>query len=53
MQRNCKPKSKKLTKLEEEVIERHILKLDLQGFAPTLCAVQDIADKLLSKRNSG
>ena len=46
-------KLKKLTKLEEEVIVRHILELDLQGFALKLCAVQDMADKLLNKRHSG
>jgi hypothetical protein len=33
--RDCEPKSKKLTKLEEEVIVKHILDLDSQGFAPT------------------
>ena len=42
------PNSKKLTKLKEEVIIRHILDLDSRGFAPTLGAVKDIADKLLA-----
>ena len=51
--RNCKPNLKKLTKLEEEVIIRHILDLDTRGFAPTLGAVQDMADKLLAKRSAG
>ena len=51
--RDCEPNSKKLTKLEEEVIIRHILDLDTRGFAPTLGAVQDMADKLLAKRSAG
>ena len=50
--RDCQPKSKKLTKLEEEVIVGYILDLDLRGFAPSLDAVRDIADKLLSKLTS-
>jgi hypothetical protein len=35
------------------VIVRHILDLDLRGFAPTLGAVQDMADKLLTARDAG
>jgi hypothetical protein len=30
-----------------------MLELDSRGFAPTLCAVRDMADKLLSKRGAG
>ncbi|KAH7548611.1 FAD/NAD(P)hypothetical proteinbinding domainhypothetical proteincontaining protein [Bipolaris maydis] len=37
-QRDCQPNSKKLTKLEEEVIVDHILDLDLRGFSPTYAA---------------
>jgi gamma-glutamylcysteine synthetase len=37
--RDCEPNSKKLTKLEEEVITRYILDLDSRAFAPTLGAV--------------
>ena len=51
-QRDCQPKLKKITKLEEEVIVGYILDLDLQGFAPSLDAVRDMADKLLSKRGA-
>jgi hypothetical protein len=51
--RDCEPKSKKLTKLEEEVIIGHILDLDLRGFAPSLGAVRDMADKLLAERGAG
>ena len=50
--RNYKPKSKKLTKLKETVIYNYIINLDKQGFAPTLNAIQVIADRLLSKRGS-
>jgi hypothetical protein len=52
LRRNCQPKLKKLTKLEEEVIVRHILDLDLQGFAPSLNAIREIANKLLTKRGA-
>ena len=44
------PNLKKLTKLKEEVIVRYILDLDLRGFAPTLGAIHDMADKLLAGR---
>jgi hypothetical protein len=50
--RDCEPNSKKLTKLEEEVIARYILDLDSRGFAPSLGAIQDIADKLLTERSA-
>ena len=46
--RDCQPNSKKLTKLEEEVIVDYILDLDLRRFSPTYAAVRDIADKLLA-----
>ena len=46
---DCKPKSKKLTKLEETVIYDYIINLDEQGFAPTLNTVQAIADRLLGE----
>ena len=51
--RDCQPNSKKLTKLEEEVIVDHILDLDLRGFSPTYEAVRDMADKLLAARGAG
>jgi len=35
------------------VIVRHILELDSRGFVPTLGAVQDMADKLLTERGAG
>ncbi|USP80258.1 hypothetical protein yc1106_07532 [Curvularia clavata] len=51
--RDCQPNSKKLTKLEEEVIVDHILDLDLRGFSPTYAAVRDMADRLLAARGAG
>ena len=50
--RDCQPNSKKLTELEEEVITRHVLDLDARGFAPTLGAVRDMANKLLAERGA-
>jgi hypothetical protein len=51
--RDCQPNSKKLNQREEEVIIRHILNLDIRGFAPTYEAVRDMADKLLAARGAG
>jgi hypothetical protein len=42
----------KLTATEEQTIVRYILDLDSRGFAPRLCEVADIADKLLAVRGS-
>lgn len=46
-------KSQKLTNLEEEVIVRYILDLDLRAFPPRHSAVEDMANQLLTKRNGG
>ena len=51
--RDCQPNSKKLTRLEEEVIVKHILDLDSRGFPPTHDAVRHIANKLLAERGAG
>jgi hypothetical protein len=40
----------KLTPSEEDTIVQYILDLDARGFAPRLCEVADMADKLLSTR---
>ena len=40
----------KLTATEEQTIVQYILNLDSRGFAPLLCEVADIADKLLAVR---
>ena len=45
-----KANSLKLTKLEEQVILRNILKLDSRGFAPRLASVKDIANFILESR---
>ena len=50
---DCQPNSKKLTRIEEEVIISHVLDLDQRGFAPTYAAVRDMADKLLAARGAG
>jgi hypothetical protein len=42
----------KLTATEEQTIVRYILDLDSRGFAPQLCEVADMADKLLGVRGS-
>ena len=52
LQRDCEANLKKLTKLEEEVIKQHILNLDSRGFAPTLSAVRDMANKLCTERGA-
>jgi hypothetical protein len=50
--RNCEPNSKRLTKLEEEAIVERILEQSLRGLPPSKPNVQDIADRLLRKRNA-
>jgi hypothetical protein len=40
----------KLTATEEQTIVRYILDLDSRGFAPRLCEVADMANKLLGVR---
>ena len=40
----------KLTQTEEKTIVRYILNLDSQGFAPRLCEVEDMANKILATR---
>ncbi|KAL5375218.1 hypothetical protein PMIN02_013148 [Paraphaeosphaeria minitans] len=40
----------KLTSTEERILVRTILDLDARGFAPRLCEVADMADKLLAAR---
>ena len=48
--RDCEPRSKRLTKLEEEVILQRILDKNLRGVPPSKLHVQDMADRLLRDR---
>jgi hypothetical protein len=48
--RDCTLNRQKLTTTEEQTIVRYILDLDSRGFAPRLCEVADMADKLLAAR---
>jgi hypothetical protein len=48
--RDCTPNNQKLTATEEKTIIQYILDLDSRGFAPRLCEVADMADKLLGVR---
>jgi hypothetical protein len=48
--RDYEPNSKRLTKLEEEVILDYILDLSLRGVPPTRALVRDMADRLLRER---
>jgi hypothetical protein len=46
------PNCRKLTTTEEQTIVRYILNLNARGFAPRLCEVSDIANKLLAVRDA-
>jgi hypothetical protein len=46
------PNCQKLTTTKQQTIVRYILDLESRGFAPRLCEVADIADKLLAERGS-
>jgi hypothetical protein len=50
-QRDYEPKSKRLTKLEEEAIIQRVLKESLRSIAPSKACVQDIANRLLRERS--
>src|SRR4051794_1964251 len=52
-QANYHPIGRKLTATKEQMIVRHILDLDSRGFAPRLCEVVDMADKILAARGGG
>ena len=40
----------KLTETEEQTIVQYILNLDSRGFAPRLCEVEDMVNKILASR---
>jgi hypothetical protein len=48
--RDCEPKSKRLTKLEEEAIVQRILDESLRGLPLSKAHIQDMADRLLEER---
>ena len=45
-----RPNRHNLTETEEQTIVRYILDLDSRGFAPRLCEVEDMANKILGSR---
>jgi hypothetical protein len=49
--RQIRPGISKLTVTEEQTVVRYILNLEARGFAPRLCEVADMADKLLAVRS--
>jgi hypothetical protein len=46
------PNGLKLTRTKEQTIVQYILDFDSRGFAPQLCEVSDMADKVLGVRGS-
>jgi iron-sulfur cluster repair protein YtfE (RIC family) len=50
-QQEAPPNSQKLSATEEQTIVQYILNLNSRGFAPQLCKVADIADKVLAVRS--
>ena len=48
--RDCEPNSKRLTKLEEEVILQNVLEASLRGVPLTKALIRDMADRLLRER---
>jgi hypothetical protein len=51
-QRDCKPNSKQITKLEEEVIIQRVLNSSLRSIPVSKADVQEIANNLLKDRAS-
>ena len=45
-----RPATQLLTELEEEVILRYILNIDIRGFTPRLASVKDITNYILESR---
>ena len=48
---NTIPKSRKLSNLEEEIVTKYILDLNLRGFPPRLRGVEEMANRLLADRD--
>jgi hypothetical protein len=51
--RDCQPNSKKLTKIEEDVIVERILDRDSRGWAFTKKGIEEMANTLLAERGGG
>ena len=49
---DTRPKSTRLTELEEKTLIRYILDLDTRGFAPRLRDVEDIANVITESRDA-
>ena len=47
-----KPKNKRLSTIEEEVIVKNVLKLDAQGLSPTIAIVKEMADSICKARGA-
>ena len=48
---NTTPESRKLSNLEEEIVTKYILDLNLRGFPPRLRGVEEMANRLLADRD--
>ena len=48
--RDIRPNCHKITEVEEEVLIRYILDLDLRGYVPRTCEVEDMANYILELR---
>lgn len=51
-QRDITANSQKLTDLEGSIILQHILDLDSKGVPPRFCVVEDVANHILTERDS-
>ena len=49
---DTRPKSARLTELEEKTLIRYILDLDTRGFAPRLRDVEDMANVIAESRDA-
>jgi hypothetical protein len=46
------PTNKRLSLIKEEVIVKNILKLDVQGFSPTIAIVKEMADSIYKAKGA-
>ena len=50
--RDIMANSRKLSDLEEQTIVQYVLDLDIRGFPPRLCGVEEMANRLLAERDA-